>query len=111
MRWNFCPNCGHRVYHHNERGCEHVETTAHVVKVDETGWTLKHPVAEREADKLFDCKIHGELTDLDEYLFPEQPGEYSIIENGNGGWSFEPAEKGRTQCECDVALTRLGAGL
>jgi hypothetical protein len=25
MAWNFCPECGHRIYRHNADGCTHVE--------------------------------------------------------------------------------------
>jgi hypothetical protein len=25
MTWNFCPNCGHRIYMHGDNGCGHVD--------------------------------------------------------------------------------------
>ena len=24
MSWNFCPWCGHRVYQHGDKGCQHI---------------------------------------------------------------------------------------
>jgi Family of unknown function (DUF6085) len=102
MGVNFCSHCGHRGYQHGEKGCKNVETTGHIVKVDAKGFTLKHPVAERIDDKLFDCQIHNDLVAL-----PVADGVYAIVENGSGGWSFEPEARAQTQCECTVSFWNL----
>lgn len=105
--WSFCPVCGHRIYQHsNESGCTRVETTGHVLKVTKTQWTLKHPVAERESDKLFQCPFQHEISCWDTTRFP-QPGEYALVENDGGGWSFEPASHAREVCECNVLYELL----
>lgn len=98
--WNFCPICGHRIYQHDSGGCSHVETTGHIARIDlRDGFILKHPAAERENDRLFDCPIHTQLTNMSGL---PQPGDYAIIFNDCGGWSFEPPEKARTPCSCII---------
>ncbi len=106
MAWNFCPYCSHRVFQHTATGCRHVDTTRHIVRISDDGsWTLKHPMAEREADRLFDCIIHNDLNRPD--MGMPSPGEWAIVENANGGWSFEPASKGRTLCDCTHGLAEM----
>jgi hypothetical protein len=103
LGWNFCPYCGHRRYQHGRKGCEHVETVGHVVKIKPDGsFTLKHPLSERENDRLFDCKIHNDLQTPD--LGLPKDGEWSIIENSEGGWGFEPPDKAREQCACKKVM-------
>jgi hypothetical protein len=63
-------------------------------------------VEERESDKLFQCAFHHELSCWDATRFPP-PGEYALVENGGGGWSYEPPDKARTQCDCTVPYDAL----
>lgn len=120
MDWNYCPACGHRIYQHTgpasyakkwDGGCTHVETTGHVVKATENNrWTLKHPVAERDSDNLFDCKVNksliaGMTVNGGRIWLPL--GEHAIVENPDGSWSFEPADKARTKCGCTVPYSAL----
>ena len=74
MQVNFCPECGHRVYQHDAKGCVHKTQVHHLVRIEPDGFTVKHPLAEREQDKLFDCTVLAELTGLTG--FPH-PGDYA----------------------------------
>lgn len=95
--WNYCPICGHRIYQHSNKGCRHIETTGHIVRVGDDGFILKHPVIERENDRLFDCPLHTQLMNMSSL---PKPGEYAIIFNDRGGFSFEAPDKARTPCDC-----------
>jgi hypothetical protein len=114
MDWNFCPVCGHRIYQHQgpatftgkwDGGCTHVETTGHVLKVTKTGWTIKHPVSERDSDKLFECTVHQEISDT---LTADRlkPGEYAVVDS-EAGLGFADANQARTQCDCTVPYGAL----
>lgn len=105
MIWNYCPACSHRVYQHNAKGCEHETQVHHIVRATETGFTLKHPLAERERDQLFDCRIYQDLGDKPPSWV--KPGDYAIVENSNGGWSVEPLSKATKQCDCEVKHAEL----
>lgn len=107
MRWNYCPECSHRVYKHNAEGCEHVETTGHVVKIsgDET-FTLKHSMSERENDRLFDCQIHTRLMQVLPVMFLKA-GEYAVVEDVDGELGFKPPDEARTPCDCEVKHAQL----
>lgn len=97
MQWNFCPFCGHRTYQHDGTRCTHTTQVHHIVRVTSEGWTLKHPLAEREKDALFDCKIHADLQTVTGW---PQPGDYAIMVHKNNGWAFEPASKATEPCDC-----------
>lgn len=107
MTWNFCPSCGHRIYQHDTYGCTHETQQHHIIRITDDGWTLKHPLAEREQDKLFDCKIHQEIQSYASYY--DDVGDYAIIENSNGGWSFEPVDKATEKCDCSSTNATLYA--
>ena len=59
----------------------------HVVDIREETETfsLKHPLRERLDDALLDCRI---FEDLKTVVMPSG-GRWRIVENDNGGWSFE----------------------
>lgn len=101
MKWNYCPFCGHRVYHHGGDGCGHREQVHHIALLSGDSTTVKHPAREREDDKLFGCgvlmQISGHRADR-----PKPVGEYAVIENGSGGWAFEPPDRAYEQCDCSV---------
>jgi len=101
MNNNYCSNCGHRTYQHARGRCQHVETVGHIVRITEDDWTLKHPLAERDNDKLFNCSIHDSISVPAGTLatWPE-PGEYSI-EMDRGVWVFGPPEAAHQQCDCE----------
>lgn len=110
---NYCPNCGHRMFQHGRKGCQHVETVGHIVRVTSAGWTLKHPVSERENDKLFDCIVNVRLSAIMARGGPVL-GEYAIVEKDDGSWSFKsPPEQARQQCDCnwDTGVRRANTGL
>jgi Family of unknown function (DUF6085) len=112
MPWNYCPNCGHRTDQHNNPapgrtgGCTHQTQTHHIIRVtdrEQRNWTLKHPLQERENDKLFDCKTHADL----QHTTLPQPGDWAIIENPADGWTYEPPNQAHQPCNCDITLHTL----
>jgi hypothetical protein len=51
---------------------------AHVVEFSESGFTVQHPLRERDRAELFDCGLHAELNEaLDGPPVP--PGRYRVI--------------------------------
>lgn len=108
MKWNYCPECGHRVYQHGPGGCQHTEVNedGHVVRIankdGQPNWTLKHPAVERENNNLFDCPIAAQLSGSEGPVWFPVPGDYRIEENENGGWSFEQPAIVRVPCDCTV---------
>jgi hypothetical protein len=48
----------------------------HILQIDETGWTLQHPLIERVTGNLFDCHL-GQEQDQLRYLWgTQEPGRY-----------------------------------
>jgi hypothetical protein len=116
MNWEFCPLCGHRIYQHSgpdhftgkwQGGCTHVETTGHVVKFNrDATFTLKHPMAERESDKLFECTVHQRISQIGlTEVFTL--GEFAVVETDDGTLSFVDSDKARTMCDCAVPYRDL----
>jgi len=102
MSNNYCPNCGHRSYQHARGKCQHIEMVGHIIKITEDDWKLKHPLAERENDKLFDCPIHDSISvPAGTFVTWPEPSEY-FIEMDRGVWVFGPPGAARQQCPCGV---------
>jgi hypothetical protein len=80
MNWNYCPNCGHRIYQHNDGdGCIHETQIHHIIRVHEAaGFTIKHPLAEREQDKLMDCPVHQQILGSAPPSWIK-PGDYALV--------------------------------
>lgn len=97
MADSFCPGCGHRTYQHTADGCTKVEQIHHIASVTADGVTIKHPIAEREEDRLFECTVLNEVMSVS---YRVNEGCYAIIHNRNGGWSFEPQDKASEPCGC-----------
>jgi hypothetical protein len=51
--------------------------TEHVVEVDETGFSVQHPLRERVGGMLFQCDLHSRLKALGDP--PKQPGRYRAL--------------------------------
>lgn len=62
------------------------ENFRHIVKFDELGWTIQHPLTERN-ESLFNCKLHTWCRDLDAMPVPE-PGRYYAEVDSQGEWEF-----------------------
>jgi hypothetical protein len=103
MKWNFCPYCGHRTYQHTTEGCTHVTQTHHIAAITNNNITIKHPLAEREEDRLFDCKVLAQITKIasEDSI---QPGTYACIDEGHTGetgyWTFRPVSEANQICNC-----------
>ncbi len=63
----------------------HDET--HVVKFTPDGFTIQHPLAERERGMLWDCNLHKSL-EADIEMPVERPGLYSA-EWLDGEWVYQ----------------------
>lgn len=48
----------------------------HTVRLDEEGWTVRHPLIERLDDRLFTCSLNHYLSSDDALLNAMVPGEY-----------------------------------
>lgn len=58
----------------------------HIVRVDEFNYALKHPLAERIKDDLFDCDLNRYLGSLPGS--PVSPGFYHVTGSGTT-WAWE----------------------
>jgi hypothetical protein len=107
MNWNYCPNCGHRIYQHNDGdGCIHETQIHHIIRVHEAaGFTIKHPLAEREQDKLMDCPVHQQILGSAPPSWIK-PGDYALV-YASDGWAFESVDKATQMCDCHVTHAQL----
>ena len=59
--------------------------TSHVIRVDYSGWTLKHPLRERVDNGLLDCNDSRMMEDV----LDLGVGTYrSVVVNGRHGWHY-----------------------
>lgn len=58
----------------------------HIVKFEETTFTIQHPLAERESGYLWDCELHSEVSDLGPPS--EGAGVYEVVLSGTV-WRFK----------------------
>lgn len=65
----------------------------HILQVDDTGWTLQHPVIERCTGELFDCHLGQETDQLSHLWDTHGTGRYvAWLAEGNIIWT-EPIEE------------------
>lgn len=108
MDWNYCPTCSHRIYQHHGEGCAHLTQVHHIASFKGGTITIKHPLAERERDKLFDCTVLAEVQSALAFrAFGGAKDDLAVIANENGGWSFEPVDKATQLCDCPVIHAQL----
>lgn len=50
--------------------------TQHIVQIDETDFTVRHPLIERVAERLMDCDLHARLAAMSGP--PVRPGRYRV---------------------------------
>lgn len=77
------PHAAQTILDHNE--------PFHIVRIDESGWTCKHPLMERVEDKLFDCAVGKGLA----LLPPDHHfavGTYEVHVNDDGSWQWRLLE-------------------
>jgi Family of unknown function (DUF6085) len=69
------PDAAHKILQDQER--------EHVLRLDDDGWTLKHPLRERLNSDLFDCPTTTALADLIERTDIENTakGKYRVVDN------------------------------
>jgi hypothetical protein len=69
----------------------------HIVRLDEDGWTVRHPLIERIDDRLFTCSLNHYLSSDDVLLNAMVPGEY-VAKQYDGvayeAWTLEMITRG-----------------
>jgi hypothetical protein len=63
----------------------HESEIFHIVKIEESGFSIKHPIRERIGEDLFKCQLHEYLSGLDE--LPVVPGRYQVHGSGWEKWT------------------------
>jgi hypothetical protein len=63
--------------------------TEHIVELRKGDFTVRHPMRERLADELMNCKLHAYIAGLDGP--PAKVGRYRVTSNGLG-WRWDRAD-------------------
>ena len=75
------PNAVQAILDHNEPN--------HIVRIEEEGWVIKHPLLERVEDRLFDCEVGRTLAMLPPPRNHWRPGDYEVTINDDGSWNWK----------------------
>lgn len=86
-RRHSCSNAACPDRHAVQAILDHDETS-HIVRIDEHGWTAKHPILERVEDRLFDCEVGKGLALFEGPPAWIEPGDYEVTVNDDGTWNW-----------------------